>query len=815
MQPRPMPSGNPVVDLAADASNPESVIDKRFTRRTVSGKLDQAGVNLARRRSGALIMAVVALSALLFKRSSYDSLPLMLAECSLGGVILFLTTWYGRRRSQSMSPAMTGLLLLMALSGPWLLDVLGRRMGHGNGMEILMLGSLAWAALLSATVAKSQRSISISVILSGFLTLFTSFIAEDSRAIGFTYLWGVLCLWWLVSNHWEQLQSHTASEVKAHGGYRLFVLALGCLTFFGITAVVSNRVPVIRKLTQELLPTSGGSTQKDSVGRGVGDGDALLAARNHPTSFGAVDTDMFLESTKPSLFDVIGDEAGAPKRNRRVERAQALRGEDLKVEGGRFSEANQSSSGNSDFSTARQRPKMRQPPQNIVKESLMFWAGQAGSRLAVERFTQFDGVDWTNPESVADRRSHRTPESVAVDEQTWFFSSSNSFPNPDSPFTDTVAEALKFTRFRSPIIPTRSGLQMWSIDLLDRADFFSIDKNDLILMPDRLHVPDYTVIRFINSRIDLQRLEQLAEVAPVAASNPMLSDPVKRRLAKLGDRWGGDRPRGLQQVIAIVDGFRRDFALERDWTAEETAEEKLPLEQFLDSGSGPAYLFATAASQVLQEMGYETRLVTGFYTNAQHFLQGQREIAVLPRDAHVWLEWHVGRGYWIPLEPTPGFQPERFRLGLWYWFRANRLAISGFFLGLLVAAGIAYLGRGLLLEGAARVGWLISANVSDRRRIAWLARLIDLRCRFAGNPRQKSQVLRQHLGQSTENWPEELSEHWRRFLSVADRACFGEYSQLGSADRLVVQRVWQGVTFFRIRNDRQQLKRNRERNSEE
>lgn len=45
-------------------------------------------------------------------------------------------------------------------------------------------------------------------------------------------------------------------------------------------------------------------------------GNALVAAREHASSFGAVETDVFLDSEKPSLFDIFSDEFGEPVREK-------------------------------------------------------------------------------------------------------------------------------------------------------------------------------------------------------------------------------------------------------------------------------------------------------------------------------------------------------------------------------------------------------------------------------------------------------------------------------------------------------------------
>lgn len=119
----------------------------------------------------------------------------------------------------------------------------------------------------AAWVGNRSRTIGLSVVCSGFLTLFTTFISDSTLATVFAYAWGAICLWWLVANHWEQVESCVAIQVKPAKGQRLIVIVLGCIAILSTTLLVSNRVPVLRRLQAELMPTSGGTGDKDSAAR--------------------------------------------------------------------------------------------------------------------------------------------------------------------------------------------------------------------------------------------------------------------------------------------------------------------------------------------------------------------------------------------------------------------------------------------------------------------------------------------------------------------------------------------------------------------
>lgn len=739
-----------------------------------------------RRHRGAIGMSVIAVSALIYLRGNHDPWLMLAAE-----VVGALVAFYGLQKLPGLSSMQRMLGIGIAcLFLPWCFDFAWRQIGNGNGAEIVMLTCLCWGSVALALNAQQKKQLSLSVVAGGFLTLFTSFISDHPSAVVFAYVWGVLCLWWLVSNQWELVEACPAKEVSRIP-FRMPTVLVGAAVFGVVVLAFWGRIPVLRELQLELMPTSGGSKWTDSAAsRGVGNGDALVAAKDHALTFGAVDTDFFLDSPKPSLFDVFSDQFGEPVKKNDAGKAQALSSENVRSDEGKFSESNRASSDT--FSTQRTRPKGQSSPDDLASEALLFWKGDAGVRLAVDRFQTFDGVEWHRDPACQESYEIR---SIAFGEKTWFQRAGFIVQSSVSPFLGSKSEALKFTRYGSPVIPTRAGTQMWSIDMLDRADFFAISQDECLSMPGRKEVPSYTVLRLVNSGMDLQRLESL--MAHCSPGDSHLESPVscQSEIASLAHSYAQDSERGWQQVCQIIDRLRDDFRLDA-----ERAMDGLPLKQFIAGKVGPSYMFATLSALMLEHLGYETRLVRGFYVDPEHETEG--EYAILSTDAHAWIEINVGHGYWVPLEPTPGYQLPVYRASWSYQLYRARYRIAMLLAGFFGGLWVLYRLRFLLFEAVCSLLWPIAALSPDRMRLRWLMRILDARFRLAGWRRPAGCTPRSRLLEmSGEVW----LQHVHVLFRDADCLVFGGGHEFSHAGREALKSFWLGFNLFELKRIRRSL----------
>lgn len=782
---------------------------KPLVAHTTRNKSTQKSVWSGRRQNGAIVMAIVAIVALMRLRSTYEVPGLLLGEMAIQALLLIGLIFVHGRLPLASRGGVRFLGSTALVLYPWLACRVLQFWNQPTGNEIVLMGSLAWGAMAMAVFATSMRTLSLSVVASGFLTLFTTFTSDHNSAIFIAFLWGVLCLGWLVANHWESMDTRGAVSIRRNRMQRFGSVVFGCVIFAIASVSVAGRFSIWRKLETELTPTSGGSGQQAGAARsGVGNGDALVAATQHAVTFGPVDSDIFLESPEPSLFDVYNETFGEPYKNKRWERAIGLDANSSQQDS--HAHLQQSDAGGGSFDIRRKSRVKIAPIQTKFTPPLFYWIGTQGEHLAVERFDTFDGDAWTNSELA---QKDRPFASQLLGLRTWFVSPLVT-EDASSPFVGTETSALKSMKYRSAILPTPIGLRMWHIDRVDQPDFFALQNDGRLEMPNRLHVPDDTVIRMVAAQYDLARIEALArqesrrsKVTWPAAVSETLSSRARAITKKL--------PRGWEQIDAIVQHLRQSYRYERFDASSGKADTEAKtesLESFVTAGVGSDVMFATAAAVMLEEIGYPTRFVTGFYANPDRFDLLKGQTAIMAKDVHAWLEVDVGSQHWVTLEPTPGFVIPEYRLSLWHRVKLAAPLVAKIAFGSLVVLGASWWLRVWLFEGFCSLLWLPLSWFSDRTRAAWLLRILEARLNLTGIHRPQGMPPRAWL---LANWqrtfpPGEadaeamrLVEAFKDYFDEADQIWFGSVPELSGRGRLAIEKLWwKARTWrFQVRND--------------
>lgn len=740
-----------------------------------SGGAARFGLLLDRRRRGACLLAAWSLVAICDFRSTVQPVGVLLAETATVLMLLILGRWLDRfgvpccGGQPSYRARRVGGCLLAAstILIPWLArGVVGLVAGTPTAWEMVMLASLGIGGLALAVRGGTARQTGLSVISSGFVMLFTTSISDRSHAIYFAVVWVMACLGWMLANHWERLEVHLAQNVRRTRGLRLGMVSLAGVVVAIAAGVSWGRLSTGHVLRQGVMPTSGGDRWADAGARsGVGDGDAVIAAKHHATSFGAVESDIFLQSHQPSLFDVFDDLIGKPKRQQKTEKAIGLVNRNQRRDRIRNAESQQGDAG---FSLRRE---SRSKPRELAdrkSSALLQWIGPAGERLAIERWDRFDGVAWTASDPATTRLAAPGLQRQEIDGKPWFFR-----PLASGPLVGPVrADAVKVIGLRTPRIPAPDGAIGVHVVDVDRQDFFEIAADDTLVMAGREAIPSLTTIRLVTRLLHEDRLAELRTLPKLSAidgqERQLASTPGVELASRLAAEWTSGLNGPWQRIDTVVRTLRDEFTFDR----EALCDGEDPLLDFLVSRRGGDHLFATAAAVMVRALGYESRLVGGFYVPpAGRLWSGQ--VDIFPEAAHVWPEVLVDHGLWTAIEPTPGFMPpirsRSLRDRLMSAMLATSLGGGMLFLGLVLL----WLTRRVWGDWCCRAAWHTSFLLGDRQRVQLLVRILDTRCRLAGRQRPVGVTPREWVRQATQKLDQSIGKAAERFFDTADATFFG------------------------------------------
>ncbi|MCS7469470.1 transglutaminase-like domain-containing protein [Stieleria sp. ICT_E10.1] len=637
---------------------------------------------------------------------------------------------------------------------PIVFAIAARAFGSPIAFEMSTLATVGALALSMGSAATTNRVRSLSLVLSGFLVLFCAVISDNRHAALLPLVWMLGCVWHLIANHWERLDLAMPDSVQRTWSLRPGILLVTMLVLTAGAYSVKDRLTSSGRLAIGVMPTSGGSEWSDPAARsGLGTGDAAVAAKDHAESFGAVDSDMFLESTEPTLFDMFNDMIGEPKKTKnKWERAQALGNENFIPSHQRTAKSEQ---GGGTFSTERTRPKKHLHSKDANEASVVQWDGPTGIRLAMHRYDTFDGREW----SQSSNRKNMSLNRVDINNRTWFFDPLGRAALSRAP-EDSSVGLLKIIRLDSPRLPVPMMTAGVHIKQIDRQDFFGITRDGCFFMPGREKVPPLTVVHAasVNLTEDAIRAGLKERVRP---------EPLPAGIAELSDRIVGDQTVTFDKLQSIINHLRTEFTFEREGDQAASS-----LAEFLQSRHGGDHLFATTAALLARQIGLSSRLVTGFYVRPDAFDITAGHASVLPRDVHVWAEVQLQDGRWFEIEPTPGFRQPHYKPSWILLARRFTAASWHIIVGGTLALACVYLTRCFWIDWLLAVAWSQARWLRPHRRLRLAIRIIETRARLAGQ--------RRPIGKSQRAWLEQLTRAdatlasaARQFSDDADALFFG------------------------------------------
>lgn len=696
---------------------------------------------LERKAKEAIVLAVLSITAVAALRFPVESRVLFLAEMSVLAA-LFVATVFKKVRGVMSFASIIAVPIVFA--------IVARANGAPIAYEMTILSTFGALALALST--SSRRSRAMSLVASGFLTLFAVTISDSPQAVWFAIVWMSICVWHLVANHWERLEVCSVENVRRGSGIRpvSVLAALALCVVAGL--VVRDRFGASNRLAFGFMPTSGGTKWSDPAARsGVGTGDAAIAAKDHAESFGAVQSDLFLESTESTLFDMFSDSIGEPKKKIKWERRQGMTA-DRVLEA--HAKTAKSEKGGSSFSTDRLPTKKHLHLNDAAEKAVIQWAGPTGIRLAMNRYDTFDGVDWTNEAKHRNEKLIRREMTGAA----WFCD-----PTAGSLASSTTdVNLLKVLRLDSTRLPVPMMTAAVHIKDVDRPDFFAINDDGSFFMPGREKVPQLTVVNVASTKV---MEDELWDGLPARLDSS--SADGNDKLAALVTEWTAGLQHTYEKLQAIVSHLREDFTFDRSVGSDSPG----PIDEFLLTRRGGDHLFATTAALMAREIGLQSRLVTGFYVRPSAIDIAAGHTNVLPEDVHVWAEIQLDNGRWFEIEPTPGYRQPIYTPSTWLVAKQFAAEKWPHAIGLLAVASLLFVTRLFWIELGLSLLYPIGAIVWPRGRMSLAMRVLQTRAKYAGCPRVAGRPQRDWLLAITA-MNDSLHETAGRFCDAADRAAF-------------------------------------------
>ncbi|EAQ78932.1 transglutaminase-like domain-containing protein [Blastopirellula marina] len=651
------------------------------------------------------------------------------------------------------------LLLTMAMAHV-VVEVIFSYVAPQLGQTFELQTALALRNLMIAAAACSRfpSLLRLSSGLSLTLTCFAFILEIHASITAVVAIYAMIGLWWLIGNYWDRIQGRfpegTESSVPKNAG----VIATGAALLLGTGMLLLIGGEHATTALSGFMPSSGGN-QFDSAAAnsGIGDGDDLVDGTEDAMSFGPTESEVFLESQMPSLYDVFNDTYDAPvKRKQTSERQRSIALAPDKLQHRHQKVAHSEQSGRQFSLLRKQSTTKKKSLQDRTSHALLYVKGRTPLHL---RTNVYDRLE-----------QNELIEAEASPPASFVISHENGKPWLEIPCLvndsdiDYVEEhLLKFINLKSSRVPTPGHLSQLHIPDVDRADLFRWTK-DGVLRLDADRIPPTTVMRQRFFLIGDERLQsERYRNKFVGANTPIAAADSSPDLRELAQAWTIEAQPGWDTITAISDHLRHDYRLDRNAPISPTTIG--PIEEFLfNAKQGPDYLFATSAALLLRELGYQTRIVRGFYASPDRFDSHSEQTPIYPDDAHFWLEVSDGVN-WHAVEPTPGYErlgpPKDLKTRLaefvwtilqWSWGR------KWFFLLLFTLAITIWLLRIVILDTAARLANCWAVPIDHRRRVLRTLQIIQLRERFSQVRRPKGVTIQAWLSRKVVAAEEETQQ---------------------------------------------------------
>ena len=710
-------------------------------------------------------------------------------------------------RSQAASPpthrSLPVFACLLALGVvPFVTDCVWRQLlAYGNPLEIQF--TLAIRNLMLGWMAFPGGKPRLAAFTSLFLAIYGSLVAASTTTNGLLGVYALFGLWWLMGDYWQRIRVHFPEESKIEIPYFaragavvlvLFALAVGALTF--PSKVVTSAIA-------GMLPSSGGTGGSDPFARGgVGDGEQMVGATEDAQSFGPIESELFLESRQPTLYDMFIETYDEPTIKKREGRARAIPLSSQENQKQNHKNFAQNKKASREFSAIRRQSPNRQRPRkldDLKSRAVLYVAGRTPLHLGMAYFDHWDGRTLSLQGSQPEPSLHLEMDTAQRKWATW-----DCEPHRE-PFADAERHQLKVINLRSATIPTPPNMRATHIDKLHDAGFFRWEDGLLRLLSD--NIPSLTVLHVKSHRLRRRQLDAL-----VLRKSPLTSFALpngnESKLRELASDLTAQATSDWQRVELVCDHLHSFQHEPRQVVPEDTTD---AVEHFLfESQRGPDYLFATSAAVLLRTLGYQTRVVSGLYADAKNYDRMARATGVYANNVHFWVEVLTANGHWVVVEPTPGFQvlyapPSILEsiTSIAAWAVGGVFARPVTSLAVVMVVVGSFVCRRRLSAWAATWWWRRQLNASPRQQILHSVWLLQRLSRIRRSSRPRGQTLDQWIAARSQPFIDASSRTeaalMADFRALVSWACYASSDRPTRAQTSVRQICLDAVSLLRER----------------
>jgi hypothetical protein len=682
----------------------------------------------------------------------------------------------------------------IAILSPWLSSIVQIRLlgSSGEANELIWLAMLQYAALWGAAIAEQDRSEWLSFLMSCFLVIFGLATSDRPNMIQLVIPFAAVACWWLMAKYWNSIErGFVASESVPL--IRMRALVLGSIALIaGITLAVVTKQSIRNSALDGFMPTSGGQKRGESWSRqGVGDGDMLVAAKDEAYTFGPVDSDLFLDSEVPSMYDMVSEMYGEPTpRQRQYARAISLENQAQELE----EEGTESQKNSREFSALRQPNKNTQNhrPTGSDSRAVLQLVGRTPQWLRLESYDRFSENTWSHSENIDLSRRHGEPTLESIAGKPWM--RLQSFTR-DLVFPVHERIATKVIQFKSSRLLSPSLITFTHIDRIDQPDFFGWTRDGQLMMPNREHVPQLTVVHQL---LQIPQLHPLRDPAHPLSNISHLSrahttdDWIQRythvesnsaRIRSTLDEWfrvtkqeSGQQTTDWQRIETIVRNLRH-FKHDNQFVPPADCTDAIAY--VLEKKCAPDYLIASTAVMLIRKLGIPCRLCTGFFASPTRYDARAGQTEVLPEDLHTWAEVYI-HGMWIPIEPTGSYPQPREHRSWQQWaiqtawlirdtIRTHPVACALIACGL----GLAFYLRRSIVFGVSCLVLMPVPILSESTKLRLTLRLLGWRAWLWNRHRAPRTTLHDWLSGQLKNLHRAENQDITTFIRSAQRLAYG------------------------------------------